>query len=1220
MSVYILLLFHISFFITSIVSELPSNRVNFHATFNKKNGNPSDELALLSFKSLISHDPHGVLASWSNQSLHFCQWQGVTCSKHRNKPKVTTLDLQALDLSGSISPSIGNLTLLHTLYLSSNQLSGSIPTELGQLSKLHHLDLSFNLLEGMIPHTLSQCLLLRSISLKNNSFHGEIPSNLSHCTDLQIVDFRNNILSGIIPASLGALNHLEQLLLSNNLLEAEEKNDWAFLDALANCSNIQALGLSINRLGGVFPSSIGNLSSGLQVLTIYSNQIIGSIPTSICRLINLQILILGDNLLEGNIPEEIGILHKLKELNLYNNKISGVVPDSLGNLSSLEIFSLYGNQFGGGIPRVIQNLTSLNILSLSKNYFTGNMPSFLGSLLSLEELYLVYNNLFGNIPPSLGNLHFISQIALGFNNLEGVIPYSIWNLSKLQNLQLQGNNLYGVIPPSMGQKLPNLVYLRLYQNQFYGPLPTSLSNSTSLESIDFGSNSFTGKVPKNLGVLKSLYGFELDDNRLEASDSSDWAFLESLTNCTNLMILELSGNEFGGILPSSLANLSTTLSFLSLSRNKIGGIIPIEINNLVGLSWLDLARMKLSGKIPPTMGSLTSLQMLDFSFNEFYGEIPYTLGNLTQLNKLFLQYNNLSGHIPPTLGHCNRLELLNLSNNGLIGTIPYEITALFSLTIGLFLSNNFLNGSLPFNIGSLINLVKFVVSNNKLSGKIPNSLGRCTELRYLYMGNNFFEGIIPSSLEALRGLEEIDLSHNELVGEIPMYLETFSLRYLNLSFNHLEGEVPKSGIFTNTSAFSVFGNKQLCGGIPELNLPACFNQHKRKSELQLVLAMTIASGVISFIILVVIFYAWRNKVHNVSHFIWRPRKEQHIKISYDELYRATNGFSSENLIGAGSFGFVYKGNMYGDDNNIIAVKVLNLQRHGASKSFEAECKALRNARHRNLVKVLTICSSIDYTGNNFKALVFEFMPNGSLDRWLYPQVNDGSGSRTYLNFIQRLNIVVDVACALDYLHNQGLVPIIHCDLKPSNVLLDEDMVAHVGDFGLAKLLTEASIESSQMSIDSIALQGTIGYAAPEYGMANQVSTKGDVYSFGILLLEILTGRRPTDGIFIENHSLHQFVQTALPGQVMSILDPNMFTQTGDYEVDSEIQCIKNKTKHELECIISMLNIGLLCSKESPTERIQIEQAFKELLAIKDKFQKAKEAKHSLSIDLPELCK
>ena len=198
-------------------------------------------------------------------------------------------------------------------------------------------------------------------------------------------------------------------------------------------------------------------------------------------------------------------------------------------------------------------------------------------------------------------------------------------------------------------------------------------------------------------------------------------------------------------------------------------------------------------------------------------------------------------------------------------------------------------------------------------------------------------------------------------------------------------------------------------------------------------------------------------------------------VSYADLLKATDGFSSSNLIGSGSYGSVYKGTLH--QNNIgetaVAVKVLNLLQEGAVRSFMAECEALRNIRHRNLIKILTCCSSIDFRGNDFKALVFEYMANGSLQNWL-SRDNEGDNmiSGRNLKLIERLNIAIDVASALDYLHYHCPSPIVHRDLKPSNVLLDADMVAHVGDFGLARFVS-ATAQSS-----TVGMKGSIGYIAP----------------------------------------------------------------------------------------------------------------------------------------------
>ena len=270
------------------------------------------------------------------------------------------------------------------------------------------------------------------------------------------------------------------------------------------------------------------------------------------------------------------------------------------------------------------------------------------------------------------------------------------------------------------------------------------------------------------------------------------------------------------------------------------------------------------------------------------------------------------------------------------------------------------------------------------------------------------------------------------------------------------------GVFKNMSATTIKGNEKLCGGIPKFQLPRCKYEKfkRRKLTLTLKLIIFISSGLlgVTLILSLLFLYSLRNKrKENTSS----DSRDLFLNISYQSILNATNEFSSTNLIGLGSFGSVYKG-ILDQGKHIVAIKVLNLLRHGATKSFVAECKALRNIRHRNLVKVLTSCSSIDYQGNDFKALVYEFMANGNLDEWLHTtsRINEMLEEPRSLSLLQRLNISIDVANALDYLHHNFQTPIIHCDLKPSNVLLDDAMVGHVGDFGLARLLFYATQDSS----------------------------------------------------------------------------------------------------------------------------------------------------------------
>lgn len=441
-----------------------------------------------------------------------------------------------------------------------------------------------------------------------------------------------------------------------------------------------------------------------------------------------------------------------------------------------------------------------------------------------------------------------------------------------------------------------------------------------------------------------------------------------------------------------------------------------------------------------------------------------------------MEENRFEGSIPHTIGNCKNLLILNLSSNNLSATIPKEVIGLSSLSISLTLSNNSLSGSLPFEVGNLVNLAELDVSHNKLSGKIPSTLGSCISLERLHLEGNELEGTIPQSLQSLRGLEELDISSNYFSGLVPDFFDKLSsLKHLNISNNNFEGELSSAGILSNETAISVYGNTRLCGGIPELHLGGCPKGKilvlKFVIPIACAIVVCLILGVGIFVTCLMVKHSKMKKLTEFSH------KDGLLAMSYTKIRESTDDFSVENLIGSGHFGSVYKGKIFGD-GEVVAIKILNLQQQGAAKSFVDECNALRSIRHRNLLKIITTCSSIDQQGNEFKSLIFEFMPNGSLDQWLHPRSAEQSNNMKRMNFIQRLNIAIDVASALDYLHHHCETPIVHCDLKPSNVLLDQDMVAHVGDFGLARFLFEASENLPRNETTSVGLKGSIGYIPP----------------------------------------------------------------------------------------------------------------------------------------------
>ena len=888
------------FFLVNLVICISSFKLESVSCSTPIFGNETDKLALLAFKNHLIDVPNGILSSW-NDSVHFCEWEGVTCS--RRHQRVTVLRLEGQSLGGSLPPNlIGNLTFLRQLVLSNNNLQGSIPSDIGLLRRLQHLNLS------------------------RNSLHGQIPVELT------------------------------------------------------NCSNLITLSLSGNNLTGQIPFHVGRMS-------------------------------------------------KLQALGLMEDSLTGVIPSTLGNLSSLQKFSV------------------------------------------------AYNHLEGGIPHDLGRLKSLKILYLGSNNFSGTVPPSLYNLSSLTDFALAQNILSGNFLTNMRTSFPKLRKLGIGENRFTGIIPETLSNISGLELLDLAHNYLTGQVPDSLGELKDLQWLNLEYNNLGRGMSGNLNFLNSLTNISSLRILVFGGNNFGGVLPNSIVNLSTQMQVLYFEGNRISGSIPEEIGNLINLTTFIASENDLTGVIPTSLGKLQSLRKISLTRNRVSGLLPSSLGNLSLLYYLDMSDNNLEGNIPTFLRNCNNLQILNLSDNKLSGSVPENVIGHFNQLRALYLQQNSFTGSIPADVGRLKNLNELIVSDNNLSGEIPRELGSCSVLEYLDMARNSFQGNIPLSFSSLRGIQFLDLSCNNLSGMIPKELQNLSgLLSLNLSFNHLEGEVPSGGVFRNMSAFSVMGNKKLCGGISQLQLPPCSdvslsgkNGKGKHLSIKIIIAISITGvSCLAFIVASVLLY---KRKKTLMRFASTSLGYGYLRVSYQELLKATAGFSSSNLVGMGSFGSVYKG-ILGQDERPVAVKVLNLQQRGAGKSFMAECKVLRKIQHRNLLSIITSCSSIDHKGNEFKALVFEYMTNGNLDNFLHHECRS-------LSLRERLDIAMDVANALDYLHHQCETPIVHGDLKPSNVLVDEDMVAHVGDFGLAKFLPDAKeILSSGDQTSSALMMGSIGYVAP----------------------------------------------------------------------------------------------------------------------------------------------
>ncbi|XP_028764306.1 probable LRR receptor-like serine/threonine-protein kinase At3g47570 [Neltuma alba] len=743
-------------------------------------------------------------------------------------------------------------------------------------------------------------------------------------------------------------------------------------------------------------------------------------------------------------------------------------------------------------------MPSIREFSLGINQLSGTLPEDLYYGLPLLEVFAVVSNqLEGNIPKSISNCTFMKGLYMGGNFFTGSIPKDIGNPDKLEQLDFSANHLSGHIP-------------------------SNIFNISAIQRLYLGFNFFSGLLPSYLGSgLPNLKDFSVEVNELSGQ------IPKSIVNASKLYKLFLNGNKFNGEVYNVIGNL-TNLVALYVGANDLNGLIPPTVNKLQSLQLFDVSNNKMQGSIVEELCQVKRLNVLYLANNMFSGTIPRCLENLSSLQRLDFSSNKLTSYIPSSLWNLKNIFVLDLSSNAISGRIPPEVSKLRSV-IQLNLSRNQITGNIPITIGGLQSLQNLSLAHNNLQGSIPESFGDMLSIEFLDLSQNYLSGEIPKSLESL--------SH---------------LKYINLSYNLLHGEIPYGGPFKNFRAESFVMNKDLCGK-PQLGVHPCIIREKHRSAKMMLLIKYLLPIVVAIILVgsCIVFVKCR------KHQVGERTKRDFLnldpgRISYYELLQGTNRFDESNLLGKGSFGSVYQAIL--SSGKIVALKVFSLDLEEALRSFDVECTMLCNLRHRNLIKIISSCSD-----NDFKSLIMEFMPNGSLNRWLY--------SYNYcLDILQRLDIMIDVASALEYLHHGSSSPVVHCDVKPSNVLLDNDMVAHLSDFGIAKLL---GFGQSEIFTKTLA---TFGYMAPEYGSKGAVSVKGDVYSFGILLMETLTRKKPTDEMFGEGLNLKDWVGESIPHSIISILDDNL--------LDRHNPNIGNILPH----ISSIFELALNCCIDVPEAR------------------------------------
>uniref|UniRef100_A0A8R7QX74 non-specific serine/threonine protein kinase n=1 Tax=Triticum urartu TaxID=4572 RepID=A0A8R7QX74_TRIUA len=706
--------------------------------------------------------------------------------------------------------------------------------------------------------------------------------------------------------------------------------------------------------------------------------------------------------------------------------------------------------------------------------------------MNLQVLDLSSNRLSGSIPNRLGNLTKLSSLHIFHNQLSGQIPRELGYLVNLESLSLRDNTLSGSIPNSLGNST-KLTIFQLDQNQLFGSVPQEIGNLTRLVLMQLAFNNLSGALPFGLCAGGRLQHLTATDNKLVGPLPS------SLLSCTSLVRVRLERNNLEGDITRMGAH--PNLDYIDISSNRLFGKLSHRWGESHKLTMLRASNNNISGVIPSSIGKLSQLRILDVSSNKLKGQIPLEIGNVTMLFNLSLSGNLLQGKVPQEIGLLNNLEYLDLSSNNLTGQLPRSIGHCLKLHF-LKLSHNHLNGSIPIELGILVNLQYLLdLSDNSIDGAIPSVLGGLSMLQALNVSHNALSGNIPPSFRSMTGLLSMDVSYNKL-----------------------EGPVPHTRLFEEAPVRWFWHNRELCGvvkGLPPCDLPRSSGHGKKFGAILLAIIPVVVS--FGFITALATWQCRKKKPKpEIANVVQQTKMFAIWNFDGEDVYRkivdATNNFSDTHCIGSGGSGYVYRSQL--PTGEIFAVKKIHVV--DDDDQFNREIHALMHIRHRNIAKLFGYCSA---TQGRF--LVYEYMDRGSLSTYLKHKE-----TAVELDWTRRLNIAWDVAHALAYMHHDCFAPIVHRDITSNNILLDLEFKAHISDFGLAKVL---DVDASNCT----SLAGTKGYLAPELAYTTRVTEKCDVYSFGVLVLELFMGHHPGDLLSsMDNHNrstlLGNLLDTCLP--------------------------------------------------------------------------------------------
>ncbi|CAN0909957.1 Probably inactive leucine-rich repeat receptor-like protein kinase At5g06940 [Linum grandiflorum] len=793
---------------------------------------------------------------------------------------------------------------------------------------------------------------------------------------------------------------------------------------------------------------------------------------------------------------------------------TGVTCSSTLSVTALNLQSL---NLSGEISASVCGLRNLSVLNLADNLFNQPIPLHLSACSSLETLNLSNNLIWGTIPDQISQFQSLKVVDLSRNHVEGRIPDGLGGLRSLQVLNLGSNLLSGNVP-KVFDNLTELTFLDLSENPYLvSEIPAAIGKLDKLEQILLQNSGFYGQVPDSFVGLKSLVFLDLSQNNLSGVFPQKFG-----SSLENLVSFDVSQNKLLGSFPEGLCNAKGLVS-LSLHTNLFSGSLPAtSIDKCLNLERFQVQNNGFSGDFPDGLWSSSKIKLIRAENNRFRGRIPDSISNAAQLEQVQIDNNSLSSEIPSGIGLVKTLYRFSASQNRLYGELP----------------SSFCDSP----VMSIMNL-----SHNSLSGTIPQ-LNNCRKLVSLSLAENSLNGEIPSSLASLPVLTYLDLSHNNLTGSIPQGLQNLKLALFNVSYNQLSGRVPSS-LISGLPASFMEGNPGLCGpGLPSSCPDELPVRHHHNGPSALAFALITVAFFVAVLLVAAGFFAfhrWKLQAGGWHSVFFYP-----LRVTEQDLIIAMNEKSAKGSGGGGAFGRVYAVTLPSGER--VAVKKLVKIGSQSSKSLKGEVKTLAKIRHKNIVKVLGFCHSDESI-----FLIYEYLEKGSLGDLI-------RDSGFELQWSSRLRIAVGVAQGLAYLHRDYVPHLLHRNVRSNNILLDADHEPKLTDFGLDRVVGEPAFQSTVASECASSC-----YNAPEHGYSKKATEHMDVYSYGVVLLELVTGRQAEQAERSDEGSIDILTwvrrKINIANGAAQVLDPK----------------ISNSSQQEM---LAALDIALRCTSVMPEKR------------------------------------